>query len=120
MRIGGTGRFALNGPSGRFAPSGPTGKFQPRKPRYTEFYGTNMKNMNRAAVENLRDATLIAGANMFSTISSASEQLSVLYVQQAANRAISEAKAKIDAVTGEADKAMSTLAGSRSSVDISA
>jgi hypothetical protein len=62
---------------------------------YKRFYGTNMSQMNRAAVANASSAMSSYGDSVYATNVSLSQGVSQLVVQQYAARITEEAKAKL-------------------------
>jgi len=62
---------------------------------YKRFYGSNMSQMNRAAVANASSAASSFGTSVFSTNLSQSQGLSELIAQQYAARITAEAKEKL-------------------------
>jgi 3-oxoacyl-[acyl-carrier-protein] synthase III len=62
---------------------------------YKRFYGTNMSQMNRAAVASASSAMSSYGATVFDTNLSQRQGISQLVVQQYAARITEEAKAKL-------------------------
>ncbi len=61
---------------------------------YKRFYGTNMSQMNRAAVASASSAASSYGATVFDTNISQSQGISQIAVQQYAMRITEQAKAK--------------------------
>lgn len=61
---------------------------------YKRFYGTNMSQMNRAAVASASTAASSYGQTVFDTNLSQSQGISQITVQQYATRITEEAKAK--------------------------
>jgi hypothetical protein len=81
---------------------------------YKRFYGTNMSQMNRAAVASAASAATSYGASVFDTNVSLSQGISQIATEQYAARITAEAKAKL---SGASDIAsiLSSLGASSSS-----
>ncbi len=62
---------------------------------YKRFYGTNMSQMNRAAVANASSAMSSYGLTVFDTTLSKSQGISELVAKQYADRITAEAKEKL-------------------------
>lgn len=67
---------------------------------YKRFYGTNMSQMNRAAVASASSAMSSYGDSIFSTNVTQSQSLSQLVVQQYAAKVTADAQAKMQSAAG--------------------
>lgn len=83
---------------------------------YKRFYGSNMYQMNRAAVANASSAMSSYGTTIFDTTVSHSQGISEIVAKQYAERVEAEATAKLQSATSS----ITSLSDLASSIDTTA